>query len=421
MANNLNNIIKKNNKSTITTEKDTFKDYILQLPNFLAIFLVPITYLSISPALIEMGKDFHTQPTNISLIFTFFPLGIMAGQLTSVFYNRKFKRSTIILACYSLLILINLSLFFVNHLYVFYILSIFGGYLIGINYVQSTENILACNVKNKDRIVTLMVTFHPIGAIIAPLISSSLIKNNISWRYTYLVVAIVTIIVMILYASISLKGQNKVIANTIQKISFREVFVDRKINFMYFMTLFIAAIYIVGEIVYANWSPTYLRLAKGFDIQAAALGLIFYNIFIVLGRFIASSIVGRVKPRIILLTISCLAIISTALFVSSHTKIFIYATICLAGLGYSAMYPLILSTGSTLYSKGRGVLSSLIFASAYTGITSAPFIIRGIAAHNLNMSVLIAMMFTGVAAIMILVLVIYEKYYLNNASQNKVN
>jgi len=33
-------------------------------------------------------------------------------------------------------------------------------------------------------------------------------------------------------------------------------------------------------------------------------------------------------------------------------------TISLAGLGYSAMYPLLLSSGSTLYEKGRGVLSS---------------------------------------------------------------
>ena len=404
--------MKEINNSSIEN-KDTFRDYILQLPNFLALFLVPITYLSITPALIEIGKNFNTAPGNISLIFTFFPAGIVAGQLTSVFYNRSFKRASIILTCYALLILLNIILFFINHLAFFYILSIFGGYLIGINYVQSTENILACNVKNKDRIVTLMITFYPIGALIAPLISSSLVKNNISWRYTYLIVAAITIMIMILYISISLKGQNKIIANTVQKISMKEIFVNRKINFMYFMTLFIAATYIIGEMVYANWSPTYLRLAKGFDIQSAALGVTFFQIFIVIGRFAASSIVGKIKVRTILLFISCLAIISTALFVASHSKFFIYATISLAGLGYSAMYPLLLSSGSTLYNKGRGILSSLIFASAYSGITAAPFIIKSFAAYNLNLSVLSAMIFAGVAALMILLLVIYEKYYLN--------
>jgi MFS transporter, FHS family, glucose/mannose:H+ symporter len=399
--------------------RDTFKDYLLQVPNFLAIFLVPISYLSISPALIEIGKDLNTAPGNISLIFTFFPFGIVFGQLTSVFFNRIFKRSNIILSCYVLMFLINIALFFSKQLLFFYILSAVGGYLIGINYVQSTENILACNVKNKDRIITLMVTFYPLGALVAPLISSSFVKNNISWRYTYLVVAALIVCIIILYVSISLRGQNKIISNTIQKVSFKEIFINRKINLIYFFTLFTIATYIVGEIVFANWSPTYLRLAKGLDIQSAALGVTFFQIFVVIGRFIASSIVGKIKARTILIFISFLAFISIILFVISDSKIFIYMTISLAGLGYSAMYPLLLSSGSTLYQKGRGTLSSMIFASAYVGMAATPFITRKIGSFNLTFSILVALIFSGTATILIIFLNYYEKYRLNRPDNNK--
>jgi MFS transporter, FHS family, glucose/mannose:H+ symporter len=390
--------------------RDTFKDYLLQIPNFFALFLVPISYLSISPALIEIGKDLHTAPGNISLIFTFFPAGIVAGQLTSVFYNRRFKRSNIILTCYVLLFVINILLFFSKQLALFYVLSAIGGYLIGINYVQSTENILACNVKNKDRIITLMVTFYPLGALVAPLISSSFVKNNISWRFTYLVIAAIVVAIIILYVSISLRGQNKIIANTVQKISFKEIFVNRKINLIYFLTLFTIATYIVGEIVFANWSPTYLRLAKGLDIQSAALGVTFFQIFVVIGRFIASSIVGKIKARTILIFISCLAFVSIILFVLSDSKVFIYMTVSLAGLGYSAMYPLLLSSGSTLYEKGRGTLSSMLFASAYFGIAATPFITRKIGVLNLKFSILFALFFSGTATLLIIFLNYYEKY-----------
>ena len=400
-------------KAGALESRDTFKDYLLQIPNFFAIFLVPISYLSISPALIEIGKDLNTSPGNVSLIFMFFPIGIVAGQLTSVFYNRRFKRSSIILSCYALLLVINIILFFSRQLTLFYVFSVIGGYLIGINYVQSTENILACKVKNKDRIITLMVTFYPLGALVAPLISSSLVKNNISWRYTYLVVAAIVVLIIILYVSIALRGQNKIIANTIQKVSFKEIFVNRKINLIYFFTLLTISIYIVGEVVFANWSPTYLRLAKGLDVQSAALGVTFFNIFIVIGRFIASSIVGKIKARAILIFISCLAMISIILFVVSDSKIFIYMTISLAGLGYSAMYPLLLSSGSTLYEKGRGTLSSLIFASAYLGIASTPFITRKIGSFNLTFSVLFALIFSVTATILIIFLNYYEKYRLN--------
>ncbi|MHB1347550.1 MAG: MFS transporter, partial [Candidatus Humimicrobiaceae bacterium] len=402
-------------KAGALENRDTFKDYLLHIPIFFALFLVPISYLSISPALIEIGKDLNTAPGNISLIFTFFPAGIVAGQLTSVFYNRRFKRSNIILTCYVLLFVINITLFFSKQLALFYVLSAIGGYLIGINYIQSTENILACKVKNKDRIITLMVTFYPLGALVAPLISSTFVKNNISWRYTYLVIAAVVVFIIMLYISISLKGQNKVIANSVQKITLKEIFVNRDINIIYFVTMLIAVIYIVGETVFTNWSPTYLRLAKNFNIQSAALGLTFFQTFIVLGRFIISTIAQKVNFKTILLSISGLALLSTVLFVLSNSKTLIYITISLAGLGFSAMYPMIVSSGSTLYNKGRGVLASFIFAIAYFGISMTPFITRSIAAVNLDFSVLVALIFTGTAALLIIFLIFFERSRLKNS------
>jgi len=400
--------------------RDTFKDYLLQIPNFFAFFLVPISYLSISPALIEIGKDLNTTPGNISLIFTFFPVGIVIGQLTSVFYNRRFKRSSIILASYGLLITINVALFFSNQLMSFYILSVIGGYFIGINYVQFTENILACKISNKDRIITLMVTFYPFGALIAPLISSSFIKNNISWRYTYLVIVATIALNVMLYIPISLRGQNKIIANTIQKVSLKEIFVDKRINLIYFLTLLTISIYIVGEVVFANWSPTYLRLAKGFDIQSAALGVTFFNIFIAVGRLIATLILGKIKARTILIFLSFSAILSIILFVISYSKIFIYMTISLAGLSYSAMYPLLLSSGSTLYKKGRGMLSSMLFASAFFGIAATPFMTRKIGSFNLIFSILFALIFSGTSTLLLIFINYYEKYRLKKLDNNKI-
>ena len=107
------------------------KEYLLQIPNFLTLFLIPIAFLSIGPILIEIGKEFNTTPANINLVFTFFPAGMVAGQLTSTFYNRRFKRSVIILTAYSIMIAINVYLFFSKNLYVYFILSVVSGYMLG--------------------------------------------------------------------------------------------------------------------------------------------------------------------------------------------------------------------------------------------------------------------------------------------------
>ncbi len=385
------------------------KGYLLQTPNFLTLFLIPIAFLSIGPILIEIGKEFNTTPANINLIFTFFPMGMVAGQLTSTFYNRRFKRSTIILTAYSIMLAINVYLFFSKNLYVYFILSLFEGYMLGINYVQSSENILACSIKNKDRLFILMLSFYPIGALIAPLISSGLINNGVNWRYTFIIIAILILLTAILYILISLRGQNRIIAKEVQQVPIKEIFVNRQKNIIFVVTLLMVAIYVISETVISTWTPTYLRLAKGLDINSAALSITVLMIFIIVGRIIAAIVAGKFKAKIIMLVLSAIAIISVIFVFMANTRFLVFAAMALAGIGYSAMYPLIVSSGSTIYEKGRGLLASIIFASAYFGKSLAPYITKLIAEFNLSFSITVSMIFSGISALLILFLVLYER------------
>ncbi len=385
------------------------KEYLLQIPNFLTLFLIPIAFLSIGPILIEIGKEFNTTPANINLIFTFFPAGMVAGQLTSTFYNRRFKRSVIILTAYSIMIAINVYLFFSKNLYVYFILSMVAGYMMGINYVQSSENILACSIKNKDRLFILMVIFYPIGALTAPLISTGLINNGINWRYTFIIIAILIFLTAVLYILISLKGQNRITAEEVQQVPVKEIFVNRQKNIIFVVTLLMVAIYVASETVISTWTPTYLRLAKELDINSAALSITILMIFMIAGRIIAAIVAGRFKAKIIMLILSAITIISVIFIFMANTRFLVFAAMALAGIGYSAMYPLIVSSGSTVYKKGRGFLASIIFASAYFGKTLAPYITKLIAEFNLSFSITVSLIFSGVSAFLILFLILYER------------
>jgi fucose permease len=388
---------------------NSVKEYLLQIPNFLTLFLIPIAFLSIGPILIEIGKEFNTTPENINLIFTFFPAGMVAGQLTSTFYNRRFKRSHIILTAYTIMVAINIYLFFSKNLYVYFILSMIAGYMLGINYVQSSENILACSIKNKDRLFILMVIFYPIGALIAPLISSVLINNGVNWRFTFIIIAILIFLTAVLYILISLKGQNRIIAEEVKQVTIKEIFVSRQKNIIFIFTLLIAAIYVASETVISTWTPTYLRLAKGLDIYSSALSITVFMIFMIAGRVVAAIVAGRYEAKIIMLILSAIAISSIIFIFMSNTRFLVFIAMAIAGLGYSAMYPLIISSGSTVYENGRGFLASLLFASAYFGKTLAPYITKLIAEFNLSFSITVSLIFSGVSALLIVFLVLYER------------
>lgn len=405
-------------KSSINTA-GSVKEYLLQIPNFLTLFLIPISFLSIGPILIEIGKEFNTSPENINLVFTFFPAGMVAGQLTSTFYNRRFKRSHIILTAYTIMIAINVYLFFLENLYVYFALSMVAGYMLGINYVQSSENILACSIRNKDRLFILMIIFYPIGALIAPLISSGLINNGINWRYIFIIIAILIFITAILYILISLKGQNRIIAEEVNQVSIKEIFVNRQKNIIFLVTLIMVAIYVASETVISTWTPTYFRLAKGLDIYSSALSITILMIFMIAGRVIAAIVAGRFEAKIIMLILSAIAIISVIFIFTANTRFLVFVAMAVAGLGFSAMYPLIVSSGSTVYDQGKGFIASMIFASAYFGKTLAPYITKLIAEFNLSFSITVSLIFSGISVLLILFLVLYERK--NNISSKDLS
>ena len=103
-------------------KKDSFKDYLKEMPNFLTVFMVPIYFLTISPMFIEISESTGISAGDLSLIITFFTIGIILGQLTSVLYNRIFRRLPIIIAGYMLVILLLLLLSLTSARVLFYTL-----------------------------------------------------------------------------------------------------------------------------------------------------------------------------------------------------------------------------------------------------------------------------------------------------------
>ena len=183
-------------------EKDRFIDYLAEAPNFLTVFIFSIFYNVASLMLIEISKSTGIATTNLSLVFTFYTIGVAIGQLTSVIYNRKFKKIQIILAGYVLTIPIAIIISFNSNLILFYILYLISGYLLGVIWIQAIQFVLENKVKNKDRIVTILLSFYPIGALVSPFISSTIIRMNLSWRFAYYVIVFLIVLNMILYVLI---------------------------------------------------------------------------------------------------------------------------------------------------------------------------------------------------------------------------
>lgn len=397
-------------------EKDGFIDYLVELPNYLTIFITPIYFLTIGPMLIEMGRDTGFSTENLNLIITFFTIGLVAGQLTSIIYNRFMKKVVILTAGYILQICFLVALSFARDLIVFYVLYVLLGYVAGVIWIQATNYILESKINNKPRLTTIFLSFYPVGNFVAPFIASSLIKNNLNWRYSYYITAFIVLIVLLLYFFVKkINKKENILNETKEKINFKEIFKIRYINIIFILGCIFLFFYVIPETIFATWSATFLRKLRFFEIDKASLAVSIFWMAIFAGRMIVSTFAGKIKSNYIMLVLSAMGVISMAFFVIVKSPVSIYPAIAFAGLGCSGIITLGIADASTVYEKGRGLLASIVFAVVNFGTSITPFITKFISARSLSWSVGVAAVFMFLTFLTIIVKIIYEKKNINKA------
>jgi len=388
-------------------QKDKFIDYLAEFPNYFTMFLIPVYFTTASTMLLEMSKYLNASIANLNLIFTFFTLGIVAGQLTSVIYNRKFKKIIIITGAYSLIILFLIILRFSSSLLMFYIFYFIIGYLSGVIQIQATKYILENGIRNKDRLMTIFLSAYPIGSLIAPFIAASLIKNNIDWRMSYVIMAILSVISVILYLIV--KGRrNNFIGEEEEKIPIRKVFFDKKRNMVFLLGLLILLFYCISETVISTWSPTFLRSTRNFDIKYASFSIAIYIISILIGRAIIAVFAGKFKSNTIILFLSILSLLSLLFFTFFRSTYASFISVFFVGLGFSGIITIGISSSGTVYEKGRGILASIIFAITNLGISIAPFLTGQASKYNMTLSIALAPIFILLLIVVLVIKIIYE-------------
>ncbi len=391
-------------------DKNIVLGYILEFPNYLSIFISSFLLMSSSPILIEMSNFFKTNPGNLSLIFAFCPIGLLIGQLTSVFYSIKFKKINVIVASYSLLIIVVLTLFFVKSLIIFYISYFITGYIIGVITIQANELLLMSKIENKDRLVTIAFTSWPIGALVGPMVSSSIANKNINWKNIYIIFIILLLLILLSYIlTNNLKSYNKSITKT-EKIPLKEIFTIKRSNIILIIILFSIMFFALSETVIYSWSPTFFRTERMFDIETAGILISLYWVGVIIGRIITSIIAGRINSNAILLIFSLITLGSLFCLFFIDIKNIILVIMFITGLGFSGIFPLLISKGSAVYDKGKGILLTLLIGSSTIGGALSPFITKLVAKFDITLSVHFSIIYIVILIIFLISGMFYEKY-----------
>ncbi len=387
-------------------QKDSIKDYLLEIPNYLAVFIFPLFFLTLSPILLDISVSTGIKIGDLGLIFTFFTVGSAIGQLTSILFNRKFSSLTVIVASLIMLIPITLALAQAKGMNVFYTLYFIGGYLLGVIWLQANQNIIRSRIKNKERVIALTLSFYPIGAVIAPYISSTIVSRGMDWQIFYYMLVFLILIAIILYLTIT-RRIDYLSAKPDKRVSFKDIFIDKRRNTLFILTSVMLMAYVISETVLALWAPTFFRGERLFDVKDAALLISLFWIGLLAGRVITGIIAGKIRVHHLMLILSTIGFISSIIIYFFESKSAIFAMMVIIGLGFSSIFPLLITFGSTIYSAGTGLLLTILFTSANIGISIAPSLTRSLSRFGMLLSISLVPIFMMVFIILTIIVIIY--------------
>lgn len=388
-------------------KKNTAINYLIELPNFLALFIGSFFMYFISPILIEISNSIGSTVENVILISSYYMIGSIFGMILSPFLNRKLKRIYIFIISYITLLPCIIILNFINNIIVFYCIYFISGFIFGVIGIQANTNMAESALENKDNVMNIGHSFFAIGAIIAPIISSNIVKNGINWRYLYYFVIFFAILNIILFITIRRKIDN---AMPKQKaVSLKVVFTNKKTNLYLFLAVIALFFYVTAEIIVSIWSPTFFRILKHFDVQSAGLILTILWIGIFSGRLLVGSLSYKIKTDYMLMILAIISIISLTFLVYSSSKFINYLAIFFTGFGFSGIVPLLISSTSSFFPKGKEVIMTILFLMPAVAGMSAPYITRNIAQKSMFFSIAVTIFFMAAVLIIVTIRMYYGK------------
>ncbi len=384
------------------------KKIFINISCFYAMMVFAISLTMASPILIEISNCLGRNIEYMGIIFSSQFAGFIVGAFLSSFLGNYMSRKRTILFFYLLLSIsvfaVAFSLNFVYLNVAIFFMGVSGGFI----EAQVSSLTVEVNQRSEGLFINLTQVFFGIGAFIGPFLSSSLVSKGINWRYSYVIVSILCIVNFIYFIFLKVPDMKRKAIKAAFNISKRRGL--NKNTFVFLFLAFAIFFYVCGEIGLASWTPTFLRLNRGFSSALAGRVLSFFWLSIMFGRLIIGFLTKRINMFYILIFITLLAVFSILIGIySSYTSIIVISFI-FSGLFASGVWPLIVVMGGMKYPTHKNfVISLLIMTGGIGGLFSPWFIGKMYEKHSLFYGMNFIYIFLTVELVFLLLLFFIEE------------
>lgn len=337
---------------------------------FLMFAMFAMTTDSVGTVIPEVIREFELGLTAAGSFHyaTMSGIGISAIAL-GFLADRIGRKLTILIGL--LLFGISSALFAAGHSLLFFVVLLFiSGLGIGIFKAGALALIgdLSKSTREHARTMNLIEGFFGVGAIIGPALVAYMLHTGASWKWVYLIAAILC--AALLLGSSFAKFPKPVIVRTEPVSPAEAIRMSGDPAALFFGSALM--LYVGAEAAIYVWAPTYLASYTGSWVWLAAYVVSIFFILRAVGRFLGVWLLARFEWETVILVCSAAmaALFWIAVIGGREAAVFALPA---TGLFMSVLYPTINSTGISCYDKGRhGSIAGLLLFFTCISAVFAP-------------------------------------------------
>lgn len=324
----------------------------------------------LGPALLPILADFHITPAGSGPLFLASSFGYLLAVLIGGPAGDHWSRRLVLRAGAAILCL-GLAALFVAPAWLLVIgaMCVIG---IGNGVVDSGTNAMMNDISPPEghaREQSYLHAFFGFGALLGPLLIGAFLAAHMGWRGAYAIVAVGALALVVMFSRLRLPDRPQ----SHPAVSFRSVLALAFTPFVLVLALMIG-VYVGGEILLGDWSATYLQRIHHLDRVAAATSVSLYWGGIAVGRLLSGVATRWFSGGALLVGTSALALVSTVALVAAPNAPFALIALALSGIGYAAVFPLIMAVAGEVYPEVSGSIAGLLIGSAAIFGAAVPWI-----------------------------------------------
>lgn len=344
--------------------------YISMLVNFI---LFGITLTIIGATLPKIIREFEWSYLAIGFVISAGSVGYFVSTFVSGILLQKFSPKQIIVT--GLLIqFIGLTFFAARPLiFLNFFLNLLMGLGQGGTEVIINYAVIRIERSGQSRLMNLMHAAFSVGAIIGPLAVSRIIAYGLSWQLIYRFMALASLIMAIVFWKLPLSRLGDGEKGAKDKPKVFEL-LKQPLLILSFLILFL---YVGTELGVSAWvAEYYVKILKTSESTGALMVSIFW-VGLLMGRLALSGYRGTRQAEWVL-GLSGTCTIALIFAISMGGPWLSGLGFLLAGLGFSAIYPLIIAIVGKHFKRGQGVAVGVAATGGGVGSFAFPFIMSAI-------------------------------------------